>query len=385
MSYVKPSTAIARILRHLGLKQGSDFRVKGQYKGSGANRERIGTYVAVLTKDADQVVADHADEIEQMAANAGHSFRVSIHFTAGGRMWTWVANYGQRTRDAAPVATADRDGAVLDNGSRKAAHELDRKIVGGPATLPGYTAKLGAPRPAFPLPDAETAAELAQGAAAISHHVAASVLADVELDTDAADRQQAVQDTPSGCTQCGRNEGHKLDCSQRHADAHPYDGLAQRWFGPLLWACQEAGQVWFFQNTRNSARYVLRVYNGRAQVNGWYLSGPGVGEPGSSKFMGATLTIAATAAEEIISEHRFISAAMERTARQWPKGTRVQGVDGYGVTCMGTVNGAGWGVVTAPGHENYGRTWVDVDWDEMPHNRGTGRRNRPFTDDLIRH
>jgi hypothetical protein len=366
MSYVKPSTAVARILRHLGLKQGSDFRVKGQYKGSGANRERIGTYVAVLTKEADQVVADHADEIEQMAANAGHSFRVSIHFTAGGRMWTWVANYGQRTRDAAPVATADRDGAVLDSGSRKAAHELDRKIVGGPATLPGYTAKLGAPRPAF--------------------QQAADALADIEPDTGAADRQQATQDAVRGCGECGRTSGHKLDCSTgRNIDGHSYDGLAQRWFGPLLWACQEAGQVWFFQNTRNSARYVLRVYNGRAQVNGWYLSGPGVGEPGSSKFMGATLTIAATAAEEIISEHRFISAAMERTARQWPKGTRVQGVDSYGVTCMGTVNGAGWGVVTAPGHENYGRTWVDVDWDEMPHNRGTGRRNRPFTDDLIKH
>lgn len=68
-----------------------------------------------------------------------------------------------------------------------------------------------------------------------------------------------------------------------------------------------------------------------------------------------------------------------------PKGQRVQGVDSYGVTCMGTVNGVAWGAVTDPSHANYGRTWVDVEWDEMPHNRGTGRRSRPFTDELIKH
>ena len=96
-------------------------------------------------------------------------------------------------------------------------------------------------------------------------------------------------------------------------------------------------------------------------------------------------TLAAEAAEAVILELKWIADRMEEAARAWPKGTRVQGVDSYGVTCMGTVNGVSWGVVTVPGHENYGRTWVDVDWDEMPHNRGTGRRNRPFTDDLIHH
>lgn len=59
MSYTRPSTIIARILRQLGLKQGHDFRVRGEYRGRGADRERIGTYVAALTKEADQAVADH--------------------------------------------------------------------------------------------------------------------------------------------------------------------------------------------------------------------------------------------------------------------------------------------------------------------------------------
>lgn len=385
MTNTTPTVAIARILRGLGLKQGHDFRVRGQYQGRGADRERIGTYVVVLSKQADQTVADRADEIERLSADAGHSFRVSIHFTTGGRMWTWVANYGQRTRDAAPVATADADGAPLDSSSRKRATDLGLKVAttagtdqraadfqGG--TVPGHRRadtisqlapaseqqaaagvvdglaaklpklKLGAPRPAFPLPDTETSGQLAQGAADISRHVAASVL-----------------------------------------DAHPYDGLTQKRVGALYWACEEAGQTWFFQDGRNTARYTLRVYKGRARMVGWYLSGPGVGEPGSDRYMGATMTLAAEASEAVILELKWIADRMEEAARAWPKGTRVQGVDSYGVTCMGTVNGVSWGVVTAPGHENYGRTWVDVDWDEMPHNRGTGRRNRPFTDDLIRH
>lgn len=347
MSYTRPSTIIARILRQLGLKQGHDFRVRGEYRGRGADRERIGTYVAALTKEADQAVADHADEIERLSAEQGNSFRVSIHFTAAGRTLTWIANYGQRTRDAAPVATADKGQPALDTSSRRTAHQLGHRIVGGaqitpqrPATLEEATAavaafgqrfpklKLGAARPAFEQPKAPAVPDL---------------------------------------------------------NAHPYEGLAQKPFGSLTWACEEAGQTWFFQNTRNSARYTLRVYRGRAHLVGWYLSGPGIGQPGSDRYMGATVTIAATAAQDVILEHAWITGRMEEAATQWPKGTRVQGVDSYGVTCMGTVNGVSWGVVTDPDHANYGRTWVDVTWDEYPHNRGTGRRNRPFTSDLIRH
>lgn len=344
MSYTRPSTIIARILRQLGLKQGHDFRVRGEYRGRGADRERIGTYVAALTKEADQAVADHADEIERLSAEQGNSFRVSIHLTAGGRMLTWIANYGQRTRDAAPVATADKGQPALDTSSRRTAHQLGHRIVGGaqitpqrPATVEEATAavaafgqrfpklKLGAARPAFEQPKAPAAPDL---------------------------------------------------------DAHSYDGLAQKPFGSLTWACEEAGQTWFFQNTRNSARYTLRVYRGRARLVGWYLSGPGIGQPGSDRYMGATVTIAATAAQDVILEHAWITGRMEEAATQWPKGTRVSFTH-KGITVQATVTGDSWGVVTDPAHVNYGRTWAAVDMDptaSIPWKQGY----RPFTDELTR-
>lgn len=331
-----PTVAIARVLRGLGLKQGSDFRVKGKYEGTGANRERIGTYVAIYSAAGEQTVADNADRIEEMVQQDGcFAFRVSIHRTPSGGVWTWIANFGKRTREGHFMDTdADRKRMGLGAGTigSDAPAEATRKAVKDIEQRPGRTgapvirATLGAPRPAFEQPKAPAAPDL---------------------------------------------------------DAHPYDGLAQKPFGSLTWACEEAGRTWFFQNTRNSPRYTLRATRG--WLVGWYLSGPGIGQPGSDRYMGATVTIAATAAQDVILEHAWITGRMEEAATQWPKGTRVQGVDSYGVTCMGTVNGVSWGVVTDQDHENYGRTWVDVTWDEYPHNRGTGRRNRPFTSDLIRH
>lgn len=166
-------------------------------------------------------------------------------------------------------------------------------------------------------------------------------------------------------------------------DAHPYDGLAQKQFGSLTWACQEAGQVWFFQNTRNSPRYTLRVYNGRGHLRGWYLTGPGVAREGV--WMGARVTAAAEAAEDTIQTHQFIANGMERAAREWPKGTRVSGLDSRGIARTGTVNGVDIGMVVEPGHDNYGRTFVGVNWD-APERPELGHivRNRPFTDALTR-
>lgn len=338
-----PSTAIARVLRDLGLKQGADFRVRGQY----ANGERTGTYVAVMTKEADQVVADHADQIEEaVQLDGGFTFRVSIHFTAGGRRWTWVANYGERTRDAAPVATADKDGAALDTVSRRNAHDMGYRIVGGPATLPGYKAKLGASRPAFHQP--HPAAKAAAGAP---------------------------------------------DPFETPAVEHPYEGLAQRPFGSLTWACEEAGQVWFFQNTSTSPRYTLRVYHGRAQINGWYLYGGSLA--GDRVFMGATLTIAAMASATLILKDKRIADGMDgvhtsdpvglkvdRTRAAWPKGTRVTGRDTHGKLRNGTVNGRDVGVVTMDGHPNFGRAYVGVTWDSAQPSYAD--HQRPFADALTR-
>ena len=318
-----PTVAIARVLRNLGLKQGEDFRVKGEYAGRGRDRERIGTYVVIYSRAGEQLVADNADAIEAATLeDGGYSFRVSIHRTPSGGFWTHIANFGQRVREGHVLDTdADRQrmgiqvDAPADASGVPAADGQPQPVI---------KAKLGAPRPAF------------QGAAT----------------------------------------GHP----------DPYTGLAQKRFGALYWACQEAGQTWFFQDGfqgYHGPRYTLRVYRGRARMVGWYLSGPAL--PLDGKYMGPTITLAAEASEAVILEHKWITDRMEHAARTWPQGTRVQGVDSYGVTCMGTVNGVSWGVVTLEGHRNYGKTWVDVTWDEMPHNKATGRRNRPLTDDLIRH
>lgn len=120
-----PSVAIARTLRELGLKQGEDFRIKGQYRGRGAERERVATYVAVLTPKAEQIISDHADHIERVTeTESGFVFLVSVHYTAGGRMWTWVSNSGPRVRDERPAATADAAGAPLPDTNRLRAREL---------------------------------------------------------------------------------------------------------------------------------------------------------------------------------------------------------------------------------------------------------------------
>jgi DNA-binding PadR family transcriptional regulator len=99
-----PTVAIARVLRDLGLTQGpgNDFRMEGAYR----NGERIGTYVLVLGRHAEEVIAEHADAIEAQAGAAGYAFRVSVHYPNGDRPMTNVANYGPRVRDTPPAAAA---------------------------------------------------------------------------------------------------------------------------------------------------------------------------------------------------------------------------------------------------------------------------------------
>ncbi|MFD5570422.1 hypothetical protein [Streptomyces cadmiisoli] len=73
-----PTVAIARELRRLGLKQGTsgDFTVTGQYR----NGERQFTYVTLLSKDAERVVVEHADGIEERTAGGPFPFTVSVHY-----------------------------------------------------------------------------------------------------------------------------------------------------------------------------------------------------------------------------------------------------------------------------------------------------------------
>ncbi|WP_434593331.1 hypothetical protein [Streptomyces sp. A5-4] len=96
-----PTVAIARVLRGLGLTQGRgcDFRVEGECR----NGERIGTYVLTLSRNADETIAAHADEIERLVQEAGFTFRVSVRYPSGTRPMTRVANYGSPVRETPPV------------------------------------------------------------------------------------------------------------------------------------------------------------------------------------------------------------------------------------------------------------------------------------------
>ncbi|MFD5788613.1 hypothetical protein ACFWH1_18570 [Streptomyces sp. NPDC127037] len=97
-----PTVAIARILRSLGLIQGDDFRVTGDYR----NGERLGTFVLALTRNADETIAANADQIERLADEGPFAFRVSVRYPSGDRPMTTVANYGARVREE-PPAPAD--------------------------------------------------------------------------------------------------------------------------------------------------------------------------------------------------------------------------------------------------------------------------------------
>lgn len=94
----RPSVAIARVLRDFGLVQGYDFRVVGDYHRG----ERYATRVRVYSRKADQTILDHADLIEDLTADAGFPFTVSVYYTAEGRLWTWVSDAGHRTRQTPP-------------------------------------------------------------------------------------------------------------------------------------------------------------------------------------------------------------------------------------------------------------------------------------------
>jgi len=76
-----PAVAVARELRRLGLEQGrgKDFRVVGHY----VNRERQYSYVLLLTRRADEVVAENADRIEEWTAMSGFPFRVDVRYPGG--------------------------------------------------------------------------------------------------------------------------------------------------------------------------------------------------------------------------------------------------------------------------------------------------------------
>ncbi|MFF2548300.1 hypothetical protein ACFVUY_37885 [Kitasatospora sp. NPDC058063] len=101
-----PSEALARTLKRLGLAQGKgkDFRISGFYR----NGERHYTYAIVLSRRAEELIAEHADRIEAELAAGPFPFRVSVRYT-GHHPFIDVRNgsgkSGKGVRESAPTAT----------------------------------------------------------------------------------------------------------------------------------------------------------------------------------------------------------------------------------------------------------------------------------------
>ncbi|MEW2631638.1 hypothetical protein AB0903_08255 [Streptomyces sp. NPDC048389] len=104
-----PTVAIARELRRLGLAQGAgkDFRVAGHY----VNGERHHTYVLLLTRHANEVVAANADLIEERTGEGPFPFRVSVRYFGTDRPTASIANGGSRVRET-PAAAEEPAPAV---------------------------------------------------------------------------------------------------------------------------------------------------------------------------------------------------------------------------------------------------------------------------------
>ncbi|MFB8402171.1 hypothetical protein [Streptomyces sp. NPDC055912] len=99
-----PAVAIARELRRLGLTQGAgkDFQVAGHYR----NGERDHTYVLLLTRHANEVVAENADLIEERTSSGPFPFRVSVRYFGTARPTASIANAGSRVRETPAEETA---------------------------------------------------------------------------------------------------------------------------------------------------------------------------------------------------------------------------------------------------------------------------------------
>lgn len=98
-----PAGAIARVLRDMGLVQGKmgDFVVTGHKE----NGERVGTYVVLLNRTANDLVDKEADTIERLSAAEGFPFHVSTRYHhESGHAYPDICNFGERVRRARPGA-----------------------------------------------------------------------------------------------------------------------------------------------------------------------------------------------------------------------------------------------------------------------------------------
>jgi len=95
-----PTVALARALRRIGLAQGEDFRITGNYRRG----ERLSTFALVRSRRAHGLVAEHADRIEAELAAGPFGFTVSV-YDFNGHPHALVTNAPvERVRESAPVA-----------------------------------------------------------------------------------------------------------------------------------------------------------------------------------------------------------------------------------------------------------------------------------------
>ncbi|WP_405759482.1 hypothetical protein OG234_13370 [Streptomyces sp. NBC_01420] len=136
-----PSVAVARELRQLGLQQGpgKDFRVAGAI----VRGERNHTYVLLLNDDARQVVADHADDLEQRLAAGPFPFTVSVRYH-GDRPEPSIHNgHMERIREERPTveaAPADEAAPVEEAPDEDAAPVEEPTAVDTAEEAPGAPA-----------------------------------------------------------------------------------------------------------------------------------------------------------------------------------------------------------------------------------------------------
>ncbi|WP_327385042.1 hypothetical protein [Streptomyces sp. NBC_01207] len=101
-----PTVAIARVLRDLGLKQGAaaDFRVTGHYE----NGERRYTYVILLSREAEDLVAANADQIEAWTDRGPFGFTVSVRYSKNGNAFCTIRNVrAGRVRQTPPALVVE--------------------------------------------------------------------------------------------------------------------------------------------------------------------------------------------------------------------------------------------------------------------------------------
>jgi hypothetical protein len=89
------TVVMTRVLKTIGLtnrrtaeKYAKDFSISGLYR----RKERYCTYATFYSREAETLVAERAEQLNRIAALAGHFFAVRVKALADGREYTTMSN-----------------------------------------------------------------------------------------------------------------------------------------------------------------------------------------------------------------------------------------------------------------------------------------------------